>query len=189
MRSRLELSVGVLILLVAGCTTSSTPNNAGSETSPLPTAESSPWVTFKSQEGKFVVSFPVEPVQKESTTSAGVVKRQVRAVLHDGQLVYSIQYADGAPPEDVRQMLTQSQAAMVQSQGGTVLEEDEIRLGDWYGRAFSFSFKSNSAPGLLHARIFLVDGRVFILTVAGSPERVSETDAERFFNSFSLLEK
>lgn len=192
MRSRIEICVGMLFLSFAGCSntnTSSPPNDAGSQTPTLPIVEKAPWVTFKSSEGKFVVSFPIEPVEKESTTPAGFTKRQVRAILHNGQLVYSVQYAIGPPPEDVRQMHTQAQAGMIQAQRGTLLKEDEIRLGDWYGRAFSFSFESNNQPGLLHTRIYSVEDRVFILMVGGSPEYTGESDAERFFKSFSLLEK
>jgi hypothetical protein len=134
------------------------------------------------------MKFPAKPTEKDVPTSAGIPRRQFLAPLHGGQLVYSLQYAEGPPPEDARHSLVLSQDGMVQALGGTLLKEREIQLGKWPGRAFSFTFSTRVGPGIQHARVFLVNRRVYILTVAGHPDRVNERDAEAFFDSFFLVE-
>jgi hypothetical protein len=178
-------AVWLLALTAAGCDSSAPSNSAPQRPSG---GDESAWLTFSSAEGGFSIKFPEKPTEQDAPTSAGIPRRLILAPLYGGQLVYSVQYADGPPSPDVGQSLVESQAAAVRALGGTLIHEQEIRLGDWHGREFSLTFTTRGAPGLQHTRVYRVDRRLFVLTVAGHPDRVNERDARQFFESFSLVD-
>ncbi len=187
-RSR-RLLVGLFVLSFSGCSPSPSKPPVSAPKSATPRDHGEDWIPITSHEGGFSAKFPVNPVEKESTTPAGIQKRQVVAVIDQGQLVYSVQYGDGPPPSDIPQTLAQAQAGMIEALGGSLVEEAEIHLGNWAGRAFSFTFNVRAGPGISIVRTYLVGHRVYILSVTGHPDRVNDQDAQRFFESFSLLEK
>lgn len=179
-------AVWLLALAAAGCGSSASSNSAGQGRTAG--GDESAWVTFSSTEGGFSIRFPEKPTEQDTPTSAGIPRRLIMAPLHGGQLVYSVQYADGPRSPDVGQSLVESQAAAAGALGGSLIHEQEIRLGDWHGREFSLRFTTRGAPGLQHTRVYRVDRRLFVLTVAGHPDRVNQRDAKAFFESFSLVD-
>lgn len=189
MRIRNQLFLGLLTLAAAGCNFGTSADAADVPAQSPSTDRKNPWVSFKSEAGNFAASFPLEPTQKELPTQSGIVRHRFSAVLDGGQLVYSVYYADGKPVGEIPHTLKQAQDAMVQTQGGTLLKEAAIQLGDWHGREFSFSFKSKDGPGVMHNRLYVVDQRFYSVVVGGPRDRVVAGDVERFFRSFSVLEK
>lgn len=144
---------------------------------------------FKSEVGRFAISFPIEPTRKEMPVPGGIMRYRYLVALHDDKLVYSVHYADGKPVGEPRQALKQAQDGMVKAQGGKLLKEEEIHLGDSPGRAFSFSFTTNGVAAIQHIRTYLVGDRIYILIVAAPPALLDADDMERFFRSFSVLDK
>lgn len=190
--ARLILALSALAL--AGCETRSNsggPAASGSAASgsSAPTTPSAPWVSFKSEVGRFAISFPIAPTHKELMPPSGIAQQRFLAALHDDQLVYSVYYADGKPVGEVSETLKKAQDTMVQSQGGALLSEEPIRLGEWHGREFAFSFSNKRARGVMRVRYFVIDQRIYTIIVAGPARLLDAGDIERFFRSFSLLQK
>lgn len=176
MRSLLPLASVLFAALVLGCSKPAPPSAAT-------------WITYASPDGQFTASFPKEPVRKETKTPAGKSSILIRASLDNDQVGYEIQYAEGANYAGAQELLAKAPAAMVKAKNGTLLKEVDIRVGEWNGRAFSFSANLNNVPSIVHIRMIITGKRAYILSVTGKSELVSESDAEKFLTSFVVNER
>ncbi|MBI3861079.1 MAG: prolyl oligopeptidase family serine peptidase [Planctomycetia bacterium] len=156
-----------------------------------PAPDDPSWVTFKSPEGNFAVRFPVEPVSMDWRTPKGNVRAAV-AYPPARKLLCLAAYTDVTltDDDDERQSLRDFQAGMIDTQGGTLEDECELRVGEWHARELTLSSTSESTgePRIAHIRIILAGGRIYHMMIAGYPDHVSEEYTDRFFRSFTVLE-
>jgi hypothetical protein len=168
MRLLLPLAFGLFATLLSGC--------------PQPVAKPTPWLSYSSPDGKFTAKFPKEPLQVDAP--APVIK--VRATLHNDQVIFAIQYVEGLAPDQAAQIMANGAAAEMKARNGVLLDDRAIALGEWQGRACSFSAVENNVPMIHHTRIYVVGTRVYILTASGKQGVLDDGDADEFLRSFAI---
>jgi len=87
--------------------------------------------------------------------------------------------AEGVSPERV---LDDEREGAIKRLSGRLVREEAVRLDDHPGREIEVATQA----GLVRARIYLADRRVYHVVAGGGAEASSE-DARRFFDSFKLL--
>lgn len=172
----LKLILVLLTLFIAGCGGTSAP----------PVAVNVPWIKFESPDGNFDIRFPSEPFQKQTAISGGRRRHVLHVPMHEGRLIYSLQYMDGPPPANFETALLKAQETLLNTVQGTLQQEAAIPVDGFPGRSVSFTFDSQGQPRRTLARLVAASGRVYSLTVTGSPDLIKESDVERFFNSFAV---
>jgi hypothetical protein len=148
------------------------------------------WVDFVSTEGGYRSRFPAEPglSKLEVTGVAGEKITQFVATANDGNAGYLSGYFDISAGSSYS--LDKARDSMVQAVKGDLNKEVSISLGEYPGRELSISASGgNGVDYVLHARLYLVSNRVFILQVAvpKNEDQVTREKVAKYFESFKLL--
>jgi len=186
MRIHAVIGAGLLNALFAGCHADSSPDK--SVATSLSTIPNERWLPFKSEDERFAVSFPAKPTYQKSSTSGGVPVHRYFAI-HEGPIVYEAAYSEDRPKGDAREIFRKMQTSLVQSYEGTLVKEEDVRIGAHDARAFSLTHTLHGAPGVRHVRLVLTEGGLYTLVVSGYQEFFNAHDAERFFRSLSISER
>lgn len=144
----------------------------------------------------FRLSLPGDATPKEGTTEgpAGRVRTQEWAVEADG-VGFRLTIAYYAPETLAKpaKVLEAARDALVAGASSTLDRDFAIQIDSgqprkkWPGREFA----SHTEAGVqLNTRIFLVDDRLFVLSVVRPADQVGDgTDLARFLDSFKLKKK
>jgi hypothetical protein len=144
---------------------------------------------YKSDSGKFSVLFPGEPVEetKEFPTDDGIVELHVIQLWVSNSSGYGVLYID-VPlltlEGGVQKVLTALQDAGVKR--GTVLSAQEIAVGQQHIPGREMLVLEEGV--YVRTRIFLHGRRFYKAVVRGSSSQVKSQDADRFFNSFVVMD-
>jgi hypothetical protein len=148
------------------------------------------WVDFVSTEGGYRSRFPSEPAlsKQDATSGAGEKITQFVATANDGNAGYMSGYFDIGSASGYS--LDKARDTMVQAVNGNLNKEVSISLGEYPGRELTISASGGDGVDyILHARLYLVRNRVFILQVAvpKNEDQVTLEKVTKYFESFQLL--
>jgi hypothetical protein len=147
---------------------------------------------YKSEAGKFVISFPGNP--KETTndiaTAVGNVTQHLSTVAVSNELAYMVTYADH--PDSVKKASAQTVLKGARDgqigKDGKLIKDEEIKFGskEIPGR----NLLIDKGPGGFHVRVrLLLDGaRLYQVIVIGAADAVESKDADKFFDSLQITE-
>lgn len=147
-----------------------------------------------SEAGRFSIKTPVLLAYNASTVDTLFGKLELNMFLgqRGGEALFAVAYSD-YPEGLVRQsdidlMLDGVRLGAIQNVNGTLLSEEHITLSGYPGR--EFIAKVQFAPGVdgvLRARYYLVEFRLYQIFVVVRPDHETDQDVEDFLDSFKLL--
>lgn len=143
---------------------------------------------FASADGRFKVQMPGTP-KEETQTAAGATMKIYSLQEKDG--AYAAAFADlpipsGESEAQLQARLDGSRDGMVRNVGGTLTSESRITLsGKYPGREVQADIPSKK--GVLRARIYLVDRRLYQVMVTGTKPWATSADATKFLDSLVLM--
>jgi hypothetical protein len=142
---------------------------------------------FTSAEGKFKVEMPGSP-SEETINAAGIAMTSYRIEEKDG--AYGAAYADlpipgGASPRQISLLLNSARDGAIRNVNGKFKGESQIRLENQYpGREIRADLPTED--GILKARMYLVQKRVYMVIVTGRSAWVNSANAKRFLDSLEV---
>jgi hypothetical protein len=143
---------------------------------------------FKCEGGRFKVLMPGTP-KEEKLSAAGIPLKTFRVESWDKGC--AVAYAD-IPDEILRFGSTSAKLdaavdGMVASVNGKLIRAYDIQLaGKYSGREVKAQLPNNA--GIIVARIYLVRQRFYELLVTGPQSWVTSADANKFLDSFVLID-
>jgi len=152
------------------------------------------WEKFTSTEGAFSVLMPDTPTKQKQTANTQWGPIDVYSFIverEDG--VYMVSYSD-YPQSVVQQIdpeviLDSARDRGVANVQGTLISELSISLEEYPGRELRIKSPTLVGEIILYNRIFLVDNRLYQITVVTPKEESFSEDIRKFFDSFALLDK
>ncbi|HYV38197.1 MAG TPA: hypothetical protein VE988_21100 [Gemmataceae bacterium] len=142
------------------------------------------WKEFRSKEHGFCVLYPSQP--KLNVTKSGGMEMKVfdvelnKCVFRIAVVDYpGAQFEKEALAEERLELLTKSATAKLKLEKATKI----TLAGALLGREI---WASSDSGDMVHARVFLVNGRVYQVLVSGPRERATSAEAEKFLDSFVL---
>lgn len=139
--------------------------------------------TLTSEEGGFAIQLP--ETANETSVPHG---RQFTVKRPDG--AYLVSYDDdvayaSASESELASRLESSQKAVEKRLQGKLVRAERIRFA---GKAAARDFEMEiPGPAVYRARVFLVNGRMFLVTAVGDPSFVASDDTKAVLDSFTLL--
>jgi hypothetical protein len=167
----------VSTLTRATLTSTTLANSAPTTPAPI----TSVWKRFTSSEGRFTVLFPGDPKQERVGSATHLIVDRPQE-----ETVYQVSYLD--LPETTTtaeaEESIQAIASVFAQENIKITATQTLNLKQYNGQEFRFRHQQEGATGRM--RIFLVDRRVYILTVRTVRERFLLKSMEGFLNSFQL---
>ncbi len=149
------------------------------------------WKAFAPEGEGFSVLLPGTPIgETESQASAlGVVESAWFDLEREGdKLAYRVRYDDYPPAIfglfDGSQLLYARQKRIEHVVEGKIVDEEAISIDEYEGKQFTIELPDEKL-GLY--RIFLIDQRIYQLTVKAAPQDISAGEVSQFLDSFKLL--
>lgn len=142
-----------------------------------------------STDGKFTVLIAGKP-KEESQSILGVTTKSW--VVEDRNGVYGISVSDYAGgdkfiPEEIEARLKSVREILINGNKARVISESEVKLADKYpGRTIEAELTERD--GLLRARYYLVNGRLYQVSAIGSKSWANSESVSRFLGSLRLKE-
>jgi hypothetical protein len=157
----------------------------------------SQWSSFSSSEGKFRVLLPKPPTQSTQSSASpmgeAIVMHTFMTEVPSG--AYSVSYAEFPTnlgvfdmfPE-MRSKLENMIASKFVDEGAKVLSQRKVQLSGYSGTEIQYEM-SQPQPSRSVIRTYFVDTRAYFLgvTVPSSAKQASAETANKFFDSFQLL--
>jgi len=143
---------------------------------------------FKCEGGRFKVLMPGTP-KEEKLSAAGIPLKTFR--VESWEKACAVAYAD-IPDEILRYGATSAKLdaavdGMVSSVNGKLIRSYDIQLaGKYPGREVKAQLPNNA--GIVVARIYLVRQRFYELLVTGPQSWATSADANKFLDSFVLID-
>ncbi|MCI0378491.1 MAG: DUF4339 domain-containing protein [Gemmataceae bacterium] len=145
---------------------------------------------FMAAADNFKVKFPSNPKQ-QTQNILGSATSMYTLETRDGAMIVSVTDMShlipaGEPDAKIQNRLDGSQQGAVGNIGANMTSSQRIMLGGRHpGRDFWADLPGNK--GKLHARVYLVDRKLYQLLVMGVPSYVNSGAANSFLESFALL--
>jgi hypothetical protein len=153
-------------------------------------AQTKPWTTYTSPEGRYSISLPAEPTVKtdEAQDAAGGKLVQYFATAVDGNAVFMVTYF--SYNKDSSLSLEKARDGIVQSSSGTLESDEAINFAGSPGRAIKLAAKTTTGVDYIdRARIYDVNRNVYILQCIapkGDDSAALVEKCDKFVNSFKL---
>jgi len=144
-------------------------------------ARSGPWITYRSPEHGYSVSFP-HPPQFATDSAVSMITCDLgpsgsyRVAANDIAVV-------GLNPEKFLDEAVHRGASAV---NGQLIGEKDIELDGNLGREYSFAGTRNGASFKASGRIYVVGNKLYQLLFFDTSGADSNADTQKFFNSFKL---
>jgi hypothetical protein len=151
-----------------------------------------PLQKFSTAEGRFEVQMPGTPQEKTETIPTGKL-HCFTCDFPSG--AYAAQWIDlpqtkGETEAQLRTRLEKARDNAIANLKGKLLTEKDkdgsLKLAEKYP-GLEFSTEIPSQNGMIHARLYLVEGRLYQLMVLGRKSFVESKEADTFLQSFALL--
>jgi hypothetical protein len=138
------------------------------------------WKEFTSPEGNFRMVFPETPQQQRGT----------QRNLHEfsasaGAESYGLTYADYSPGTDQKSVVNGARDSIVNSFGGSVVDEKRTAVEDYPGKRIRFVGQNTSGE----LAIYFVGHRLYVLHSFAPKGNQRPRNFSKFLNSFRLLSK
>ena len=155
-------------------------------------ADKPKWAAFASPEGRFEILMPGEvkqfTVEVENEFGPGVLHMNVATTGEGAMLVANwVDYPPDLAADLPEQLLDGSREGALDNLGGKLISEKEIKLGRHSGREILIEVPKQDR--LFRVRVYLVGNRLYQTVVFGPPKFVKSKEAERYLNSFKLLDR
>jgi hypothetical protein len=149
---------------------------------------------FTSEEGGFSVQVPGDMKETVKNIKAPGGKEEMQRTYTyapNPNTVYLILARDmaalkNASPETVNMALENGRKAAEQSLKGKLLNEKKLTLGKYPGLEFQIE---SAKLGVYRSRVYIVDGRMYQVTVMGPKDVVTSKTADEYMQSFKLEKK
>lgn len=147
------------------------------------TAAAQSWAAFSPEGGRFRIDMPAPPKVSTTTISgANGTSPMTEAVAQVPGASYVASYVDY--PDRVA-MAHSSDVLLDRTRDGhTIRGEEKLTLGRTAGRAFTIIEKNGSVSAV---RIYWARNRLYTLAVTSRPGIQSQSDTQRFFDSFVIM--
>ena len=150
-------------------------------------AEAAPFKDFTSNVSGFKVQLP-SPPKKDTQTAAGVDVKTYTVQENDGAYVVAvaeIPIPAGESAAKIEARLDGARDGMVRNIHAKLKSSSRITLNGRYpGREVQATLPNKK--GIVRAKIFIVDQRLYQVLVIGTTSWATSDDANRFLNSFAL---
>jgi hypothetical protein len=139
---------------------------------------------FRCPDGRFTVTLPANPKKQELSVHG---KRTTMFINQDRNGVHMVAYADLPIPaiessEKIRERLDGARDGMLQNVKAKLTGESSVTLqGKYPGREVQAEIPNVS--GVIRARIFLVNGRLYQVATIGNSEWVNSTESTTLLGS------
>jgi hypothetical protein len=143
------------------------------------------WVDYSSTSGRFRALMPSEPEVRDQPIETPVGKIVNHALMSQvGESVMVVAYSDyPQSTEDPQVVLDRIINATVVGIGGTLVKSGVISLEEFPGREYEATTKNGLT---YHARIYLVNRRLYQVVVVGPPHELRPDSTKKFMESFEL---
>jgi hypothetical protein len=148
---------------------------------------------FTSKEGGFSVKLPGKPKEKVQNVQAPSGKAEVQRTYvcaSDPKATYYIldhgmQNLAGADRTTLNKVLEEGSKAAEKSLNGKLLNQKQVALGKYPG--LEYQIESAKAGGVYRCRAYIVDGRMYLVTISGPKDLATSKTADEYLESFQLL--
>lgn len=173
-----KISIFLITLMLAGC---------------LASCSAPPAKEFKSEAGGFSVMTPA-PLE-ESVQPVETQGSKIDLHLFSGQqdeIAYFVAYCDYAPdlarPDNAEKMLDGARDGAVGNTHGKLTSETAITLAGHPGREVVIEARGEDRPpATIKGRLFMVQNRLYQVTVVAPRARSGDQAVDDFLQSFKLL--
>jgi hypothetical protein len=138
---------------------------------------------FRCADGRFTVQMPGSPREQQDAIAGAVSKTYVLEVSNGA---YTVSYADipntlGSPDGKLKELLDSAEKGLIKNVNAKLVRSSEVKLAD---KSVGREVKGELPPnGLILARIFIINRRMYYVAVSGTREWASSLDATKFLNS------
>ena len=160
---------------------SATPSNTPP---PVTAMDTSGWVKFASDEGRFSVLVPENPTEKSETTPSAHGPYTTHLFIVRGATVYLIGWVDYDPSFNFNRQaeLEANRDNFVKGLSATLLSTRATVINGYS----AIEFTAETPDKIFKSRVFLVGRRPYQIVI-GSPKGADDTvNVNRFFNSFKV---
>ena len=148
-----------------------------------------PWTEFKSADGNFSVLLPGTPTADVQTinTKSGPIEIHF-FTLSTKNAVYSVSYSDYPASlfdtTPIKSILDGARDGAVKNSQGRLIDEADIALGTYPGRALNV--ESSGGTNVMKAHLYMVGHRLYQVIVVTGKRGASSPDLTKFLDSFQL---
>lgn len=151
------------------------------------------WKKFTSDEGRFKVLLPIEPVAEISPLESGFGKTMLYSFLSEtdnGNVAYLVTYNDYSGEKfskyDPYDLVVEACDAHIKNNPGKIRSNNKIKLGPYPGKEVIIETDSGT---VFYGRSYIVNSRLYQVLFMTTKELEANyaQDIKKFFNSFELL--
>jgi hypothetical protein len=154
--------------------------------------DGAPWQEFSSEDGHFKIQMPGSPAH-QSQSMMGTTMNLFS--LEGKELLYGVGYADmpipgleRESPAQIEQRLQGAVQGSVSNINGKLTRQSGISLaGKFPGKEYEANLPEGR--GVIRARVYFVNKRLYVIMVAGKPALVLSGDTNKFFGSFQVTQR
>ena len=178
------ITLCVIILVTAAC------GGASTETTRIVSLDS--WEEFVLEQGNFSILFPATPQERIQMLPGSDIGDEIYTYqVQDGQATFAVMYNNfGEMEAKPDTQLDRIRDDLLDSLTASLIAEKSIAMTGHPGRHVEFSFNdpNMAGGGVGVARLFVVDERLYQVSVIGPSAELTRGEVEQFLTSFSLLE-
>ena len=153
------------------------------------------WQEFKSPAGRYSIMIPGKPKEQQQSIESATGPLELRiASLEDRSGAYMVMYSDYPSdliqPEVADKVLDSAARGGASSMNGEIVQVNPFSLGSFPGREAEFKVPAQgSQPAMkMKVRYFLVNNRMYQVMVMVTQNQAFPEAAQKFFDSFTLID-
>jgi hypothetical protein len=163
-------------------------NGCGQKSGHVPITQ---WTPYVSSDGQFSIDLPGAPKVEDAMVGTSKTKTILFPLSDDDAFMVYLDdiragLADLRNPETIEKALDANRDGILEPGGFTLTREDKITFGQYPGRYMEMVSDKNSDL-IMRSKIYLIDNRLYALTVCGKKSFAMSPDADRYWASFKLL--
>ncbi len=161
-------------------------------------AQTNDWITFKSPDNDYTITFPSEPTPNHQVVDSDEGELYIKFYLYEApnydledNLVYSVasvEYPESmieeASEDDFKEFFRNSVDGAVQNVNGTLLSETVIEFKKYPGRDIKIDFQNGLA--ILRMKSFLVEKKLYMIQTMTFTNKDDNPLIDQFMDSFTL---
>ena len=178
------ITLCVIVLVTAAC------GGASTKTTSVVSLDS--WEEFVLEQGNFSILFPATPRERIQMLPGSDIGNEIYTYqVQDGQATFAVTYNDfGEAEAQPDTQLDRIRDELLDSLAASLIAEESIAMIGHPGRHVEFSFNDPNmvGGGVGVVRLFVVDERLYQVSVIGPSAELTRGEIEQFLTSFTMLE-
>jgi len=157
-------------------------------TTPTESSSGPAWTNYVSESGQFLVEMPGTVKASQGMSSSGRSVFNSSCELNDGS-VFTVAYTEvpqRLQSRDSNTILDNVAKAMADQSNGRIRTEIQIQINNHLGREIVVDGLDNDQTAAIHARLYLINARVYQVIWAQMEGSAPNSDSDRFLRSFEL---